>query len=110
MNSPDSSLFTLGAHLRRGEASGDARQLFLQGGRQADTFFNIIKHSAVKHDAPLLRARQAANGVNQRGFTRARDAKNGRNATGGERLTNLQAVGTQRLGKIELKHVYFPIR
>ena len=39
--------------------------------RQADTFFNIIKHSAVKHDAPLLRARQAANGVNQRGFTRA---------------------------------------
>ena len=39
MNSPDSSLFTLGAHLRRGEASGDARQLFLQGGRQADTFY-----------------------------------------------------------------------
>ena len=39
MNSPDSSLFALGAHLRRGEASGDARQLFLQGGRQADTFY-----------------------------------------------------------------------
>ncbi|STV92692.1 Uncharacterised protein [Klebsiella michiganensis] len=78
--------------------------------RQADTFINIVQHSAVEDDAPLLRARQAANGVNQRGFTRAGDAEHRRNAAGGKRLANLQTVGTQRLGKIELKHVYFPIR
>jgi hypothetical protein len=78
--------------------------------RQADTFFNVVQHSAVEHDAPLLRARQAANGVNQRGFTRAGDAENRRDAAGGKRLANLQAVGAQRLGKIELKHDYFPIR
>lgn len=35
----DSSLFALGAHLRRGEASADARQIFLSGGREADVFY-----------------------------------------------------------------------
>ncbi len=35
----DSSLFALGAHLRRGEASDDARQIFLTGGREADVFY-----------------------------------------------------------------------
>jgi len=32
-------LFTLGSYLRRGEASADARRLFLQGGRDADAFY-----------------------------------------------------------------------
>ena len=35
----ESSLFTLGAHLRRGVASSDARQIFLSGGREADVFY-----------------------------------------------------------------------
>lgn len=35
----DSSLFALGAHLRRGEVSADARQIFLTGGREADVFY-----------------------------------------------------------------------
>ena len=35
----DSSLFALGAHLRRGEPSADARQIFLSGGREADVFY-----------------------------------------------------------------------
>ena len=32
-------LLTLGSYLRRGQASADARRLFLTGGRQADTFY-----------------------------------------------------------------------
>ncbi|MDO4899499.1 nitrate reductase subunit alpha [Actinomyces sp.] len=32
-------LFTLGSYLRRGEASADARRLFLEGGRDADSFY-----------------------------------------------------------------------
>ncbi|MDU0347373.1 nitrate reductase subunit alpha [Actinomyces sp. MRS3W] len=32
-------LFTLGSYLRRGEVSDDARRLFLEGGRDADTFY-----------------------------------------------------------------------
>ncbi|AWE41777.1 MULTISPECIES: nitrate reductase subunit alpha [unclassified Actinobaculum] len=35
----DSSLFSFGAHLRRGEVSADARQIFLTGGREADVFY-----------------------------------------------------------------------
>ena len=32
-------LLTLGSYLRRGQASADARRLFLTGGREADTFY-----------------------------------------------------------------------
>lgn len=32
-------LFTLGSYLRRGKPSKDARRLFLEGGREADTFY-----------------------------------------------------------------------
>ncbi|OAP86598.1 nitrate reductase subunit alpha [Peptidiphaga gingivicola] len=34
-----SPLLKMGSWLRRGKASGDARQLFLEGGRQADSFY-----------------------------------------------------------------------
>lgn len=34
-----SSLFKLGAYLRKGEASDSGQQLFLKGGRQADVFY-----------------------------------------------------------------------
>ena len=34
-----SPLLKMGSWLRRGQASGDARQLFLEGGRQADSFY-----------------------------------------------------------------------
>ncbi|MCB1273575.1 MAG: hypothetical protein KDB25_04165, partial [Leucobacter sp.] len=33
------SLLTMGRFLRRGEASPDLRALFLQGGRQGDSFY-----------------------------------------------------------------------
>ena len=32
-------LLTLGSYLRRGQASADARRLFLNGGRESDTFY-----------------------------------------------------------------------
>ena len=41
-NLPDrftSPLFAMGSWLRRGTASDDARQLFLEGGREADAFY-----------------------------------------------------------------------
>ncbi|MDO5049793.1 MAG: nitrate reductase subunit alpha, partial [Actinomycetaceae bacterium] len=34
-----SGVFSLGSKLRRGEMSGDARQIFLEGGRDADVFY-----------------------------------------------------------------------
>ena len=33
------TLFALGSWLRRGKASADARQLFLEGGRDGDSFY-----------------------------------------------------------------------
>ena len=33
------ALLELGSYLRRGQASADARRLFLTGGRQADAFY-----------------------------------------------------------------------
>ena len=33
------TLFALGSWLRRGKASADARQLFLEGGREGDSFY-----------------------------------------------------------------------
>lgn len=34
-----SGVFALGSKLRRGEMSGDSRQLFIEGGRDADAFY-----------------------------------------------------------------------
>lgn len=37
-----SSLLKLGAKLRRGQVSQDARQMFLVGGREADAFYGNV--------------------------------------------------------------------
>ena len=78
--------------------------------RQADTLRGVVQHPAIEHDPPRLGSGQAADGVNQRGFARAGDAKDGGDPAGGQSFTDLQAVATEGLGKIQLQHHYPPMR
>jgi len=50
---------------------------------QADALFRVVQHPVIEYNAPLLRARQAADGVDQRGFTGPGDAKYRGNAARG---------------------------
>ena len=78
--------------------------------RQKNAVFRIAERPAVEDDAPLLRLRQAADGVNQRGLARPGDTENSGDPRCGQRFVKRQAVAAQRLGKVKLKHGYLPIR
>ena len=52
----ESALLSFGAHVRKGEASPDRRQIFLTGGREADVFYR----QRFSHDAVI----RSTHGVN----------------------------------------------